>query len=43
MLSFEQALQTVRVKLSAERPTPATESVELLAVRGRVLAEDVTF
>ena len=42
LLSFEQALTTVREKLSAAKPCPATETVPLEAVRGRVLAEDVS-
>ncbi|MBI1941068.1 MAG: molybdopterin molybdotransferase MoeA [Acidobacteria bacterium] len=40
-LSFEQALSTVREKLSAAGLSPARESVALDRVRGRVLAADV--
>ena len=41
LLSFEQALVTVREKLSAANLCPATEILPIDAVRGRVLAEDV--
>lgn len=41
LLSFEQALTTVRERLSAAKPCPATETLLLEAVCGRVLAEDV--
>ena len=41
LLSFEQALVTVREKLSAVNPCPATEILPLDAVCERVLAEDV--
>lgn len=41
MLSFEQAVSTVREKLTAAGPNPATETLPLDKVRGRVLAQDV--
>jgi molybdopterin molybdotransferase len=39
-LSFEQALQSVREKLEGARPAPATETLPLRDLSGRVLAED---
>ncbi len=41
LLSFEQALSTVREKLRVATPCTANETLALSAVRGRVLAEDV--
>jgi len=41
MLSFEQALQTVREKLTESPRNPAAEILRLEDARGRVLAEDV--
>ncbi len=41
MVSFEQALMTVREKLCGANPNPAPETLPLDQVRGRVLAEDV--
>ncbi|HEY6293801.1 MAG TPA: molybdopterin molybdotransferase MoeA, partial [Terriglobia bacterium] len=42
MISFEQALTTVRQKLQAAARKPLTERLGLLAARGRILAEDVS-
>jgi molybdopterin molybdotransferase len=39
-LTFEQALQTVKEKITATVGSPSTETLPLEAVRGRVLAED---
>jgi molybdopterin molybdotransferase len=39
-VSFEQALQTVKDKVTAASKNPSTEIVPLEAVRGRILAED---
>ena len=41
MLTFEQALTTVREKITAVHPAPAVEILPLGSVRGRVLAEDL--
>jgi molybdopterin molybdotransferase len=41
LLSFEQALATVRERLSEANPKPLTETLPLDQVQGRVLAEDV--
>jgi molybdopterin molybdotransferase len=41
MISFEQALDTVKEKLAAANLTPATEEVRLEETCGRILAEDV--
>jgi molybdopterin molybdotransferase len=41
MLSFEQALAIVREKVSDATPRPATETLPLGNVLGRVLAEDI--
>jgi len=41
MISFEQALTTVRQQLQAAARELRTETVELLAGRGRVLADDL--
>jgi molybdopterin molybdotransferase len=41
LVTYEQALATVREKISQANPQPARENVPLDQVRGRVLAEDV--
>jgi molybdopterin molybdotransferase len=41
MLTFEQALTTVREKITAAQSVPAFETLPLGSVRGRVLAEDL--
>jgi molybdopterin molybdotransferase len=41
LISFEQALATVREKLSEASPNPPTETLPLERVGGRILAEDV--
>jgi molybdopterin molybdotransferase len=41
MLTFEQALTTVREKITAAQPALAVEILPLSSVRGRVLAEDL--
>ncbi|HLY61542.1 MAG TPA: gephyrin-like molybdotransferase Glp [Terriglobia bacterium] len=41
MITFQQALTTVKEKLEAARPNPAMENLELERIRGRVLAEDI--
>lgn len=40
LFTFEQALLTVREKLSGAKPSPATVTLPLAQVRGRILAED---
>lgn len=42
MLTFQQALITVKERLEAAKPNPATEVLPLDRVRGRVLAEDIS-
>jgi molybdopterin molybdotransferase len=41
MISFEQALNTVKEKLAAAEISPGTEVAPLAAAAGRVLAEDI--
>lgn len=41
LLSFEQALATVKEKLAEANPKPPTETLPLERVGGRILAEDV--
>jgi molybdopterin molybdotransferase len=41
-LTFEQALQTVRERITGNFPLPPTERVSLEDSHGRILAEDVT-
>lgn len=42
MLTYQQALMTVKERLEAAEPHPATETLPLDRVRGRVLAEDIS-
>jgi len=41
MISFEQALNTVKEKLAGAEISPGREVVSLAAAAGRVLAEDI--
>lgn len=41
MLTFEQALATVRERITAAHPAPGVEILPLASVRGHVLAEDL--
>jgi molybdopterin molybdotransferase len=41
MLTFEQALATVREKITAARRVPSVETLSLTSARGRILAEDL--
>jgi len=42
VVTYEQALSIVQVRIGAANPMPAIETVSLQQVRGRVLAEDVS-